>query len=150
MGAAEVGRLAALAPRLEQWCDELASAGLPLTVQHDDLHMGSVYENGGRLRILDWGDCSISHPFFSLVVTFRFLEERSGLDPDDQWFLRLRDAYLEPWGTDLEEVFELAIRVGRFAHLIGWSRHRGILRATERAAFDSWFAHVIRRTLEAD
>lgn len=67
----EVARLVAFAPRFERLCAELAAAGLPQTVQHDDLHPGSVYELAGRFRLLDWGDCSISHPFFSLVVTFR-------------------------------------------------------------------------------
>ena len=38
------------------------------------------------MRILDWGDSSISHPFASLFVTFRFLEEITHLSPDDAWF----------------------------------------------------------------
>ena len=61
-----------------------------------------------RLRVLDWGDSSISHPFASLVVTFRFLEEFNKLPPGDPWFPRLRDAYLEPWGHGLTDAFALA------------------------------------------
>ena len=144
----ERGRLAASLPLLEQLCTELRAAGLPLTVQHDDLNMGSVYERYRRLRVLDWGDTSISHPFFSLVVTFRFLEEHTGLKPHDPWFARLRDAYLEPWGTDLAEQFDLALRVGRFAHVIAWSRQREFLSPGERAPFDERFAHVLRHTLD--
>jgi hypothetical protein len=144
----ERDRLAALSPLLEQLCTELCDAGLPLTVQHDDLHMGSVYERSKRLRVLDWGDSSISHPFFSLVVTFRFLEEHTGLKPHDPWFARLRDAYLEPWGTDLAEQFDLALKVGRFAHAIAWSRQREFLSPEERTPFDEWFAHVLRRALD--
>jgi hypothetical protein len=97
---------------------------------------------------LDWGDSSISHPFFSLVVTFRFLEERSGLRPNDPWFARLRDAYLEPWGTDLTDEFDLALRVGRFAHAIAWSRQHEFLSPEERTPFDDWLAHVLRRALD--
>jgi hypothetical protein len=59
--------------------------------------MANVYSDGGRLRVLDWGDASISHPFASLLVTFRFLEEVTRLQPEDPWFARLHDAYLEPW-----------------------------------------------------
>jgi aminoglycoside phosphotransferase (APT) family kinase protein len=66
----------------------------PETVQHDDLHRANVYTEGGKLRVLDWGDSSISHPFVSLVVTFRFLEEVTKLPPGDPWFARLRDAHL--------------------------------------------------------
>src|SRR5919204_6865147 len=87
--------------------DELAAHGIPETIQHDDLHMANLYAQGGRLRVLDWGDSSISHPFASLVVTFRFLEEINKLSPVDPWFARLRDAYLEPWGRNLTAVFDL-------------------------------------------
>ncbi|MFN2539676.1 MAG: hypothetical protein ABR549_16200, partial [Mycobacteriales bacterium] len=38
--------LEALQPRLAQWCDELATSGIPATVQHDDLHDNSVFSNG--------------------------------------------------------------------------------------------------------
>jgi hypothetical protein len=144
----ELNRLAAFLPLFEQLCSELAAAGLPLTVQHDDLHMGSVFKRDRHLRVLDWGDSSISHPFFSLVVTFRFLEEHTGLKPPDRWFARLRGAYLEPWGSDLADQFDLALRVGRFAHAIAWSRQREFLSPEERAPFDEWFAHVLRRALE--
>jgi hypothetical protein len=145
--ADELARLRAFSPRFEQLCSELAAGGLPPTVQHDDLHMGSVYQLHTRYRLLDWGDSSISHPFFSLVVTFRFLEERTGLQPHDRWFARLRDAYLEPWGEDLDDLFELAVRVGRFAHAIAWARQRELLLPRERTEYDNWFGHVLRRAL---
>jgi hypothetical protein len=81
-------------------------------------------------------------------VTFCFLEERTGLDPSDPWFARLRDAYLEPWGPNLAEPCDLALRVGRVAHAIAWLRQREYLAAEERLEFDVWFAHVLRRALD--
>jgi hypothetical protein len=41
-----------------------------------------------------------------------------GLPRRDPWLRRLRDAYLEPWGrpSELRETFELAQRLGPFAH----------------------------------
>ena len=144
----ELARLRAFSPRFEQLCAELAAGRVPATVQHDDLHMGNVYELNGRLRLLDWGDSSISHPFFSLVVTFRFLEERTGLRRHDRWFARLRDAYLEPWGQGLGDVFDLAVRVGSFAHTIAWARQREFLAPTELTTFDATFARVLRRGLD--
>ena len=144
----ERARLRAFSPRFEQLCTELAAGGLPATVQHDDLHMGSVYHLGNHFRVLDWGDSSISHPLFSLVVTFRFLEERTGLQRHDRWLARLRDAYLKPWGNDFHQLFDLAVRVGRFAHAIAWARQREFLTPLERTAFDEWFAHVLWRALD--
>jgi hypothetical protein len=143
----EIDRLRRFAPRLAELCDELAAHDLPETIQHDDLHMANVYAQGEGLRVLDWGDSSISHPFASLVVTFRFLEEITKLPPDDPWFPRLRDAYLEPWGRDLTETFALAFRVGTFAHCIAWMRQRDHLPEKERADFDTWFPLVLRRAV---
>ena len=83
---------------------------MPASVQHDDLHHANVYVRGAEVRFLDWGDASVSHPFMSLVVTFRFLDELNKLPPADPWFRRLRDAYLEPSGAGLATAIELAIR----------------------------------------
>jgi hypothetical protein len=80
-------------------------------------------------------------------VTFRFLEEFNHLAPDDPWFGRLRDAYLEPWGTGLEETFELAIRVGWFAHSIAWSRQRDALPPEAWPDFDRAFVNILRRAV---
>ncbi|WP_203658217.1 hypothetical protein [Actinocatenispora rupis] len=142
---AEHDRLAAFAPGYARMCAELAAdRRLGPTVQHDDLHMTNLY---GRARVLDWGDASVSHPFFSLVVTFRFLEERTGLPLDDPWYARLRDAYLEPWGGDFRDTFELALRVGAVAHAIAWTRQRDFLPPAELPGFDEGFAHILRRAL---
>jgi len=143
----ELGRLGSFARAFERLCLELAVDGTPSTVQHDDLHMFNLYERDGRQRVLDWGDSSVSHPFFSLVETFRFLEERTGLQPGDPWFARLRDAYLEPWGRGLTDASAIALQVGQFAHGIAWARQRDFLPPAERLAFDRGFAQVLRRAL---
>jgi hypothetical protein len=106
-----------------------------------------VYSERNQLRLLDWGDSSVAHPFFSLVVTFRFLEEINKLPPSDAWFARLRDAYLEPWGSGLEETFALAMRVGKFAHAFAWARQRAALPNEERLGFDEWYPVVLRRAV---
>lgn len=93
--------------------------GVPETIQHDDLHGANVFRGDGTLRILDWGDSCVSHPFVTLFVTFLHLEEMDGPLRGHAQLARLRDAYLEPWGrpAELRETFELAQRLGAFAHL---------------------------------
>jgi hypothetical protein len=140
-------RLRDYAPRFTELCAVLAELEIQESVQHDDLHMANLYSDGGKLRVVDWGDASIAHPFFSLVVTFRFLDEVNHLDSDDPWFRRLRDAYLEPWGSGLEETFEIAIRVGWFAHAIAWTRQRDALPPEARPDFDRAFAIILRRAV---
>ena len=143
----ELARLRAFAARFAELCTELAAHDITETVQHDDLHMANVYAQEERLRLLDWGDASISHPFASLVVTFRFLEERNRLPPTDPWYARLRDAYLESWGSGLEATFALALRVGAFAHIFAWARQRDHLPSAERPDFDRWYRVVLRRAV---
>jgi hypothetical protein len=145
--ADETTRLRRCAGLYADLCAELTARGPAETVQHDDLHMANLFKRGRRLRILDWGDTSISHPFASLVVTFRFLEERNGMSPADPWFGRLRDAYLEPWGPDLRGTFDLAIRVGAVAHAVAWRRQRDALGPMAGPDFDTGFATVLRRAL---
>ena len=143
----EITRLRKFDARFTELCDELAGHDLAETVQHDDLQMANLYVRGQQLRVLDWGDASISHPFASLVVTFRFLEEVNKLQPSDRWFSRLRDAYLEPWGRGLSDTFALAIRVGTFAHAFAWVRQRDALSGEARRDFDQRFSIVLRRAL---
>jgi Phosphotransferase enzyme family len=145
--AAEKEELRGFAGRFGQMCAELGAAGIPETIQHDDLHMNNAFLQGGMMRVLDWGDSCISHPFASLVATFRFLQERNGLPSDDRWFRRLRDAYLEPWGVGLADTFALATRVGAFAYAIAALRPRRALPPPTRAQFDVDFSVRLRRAL---
>src|SRR6202165_1978471 len=85
----DVNRLREFAPDFTELCAALAKQGIQESVQHDDLHMANLYSDGASLRVVDWGDSSIAHPFFSLVVPFRFLDEVNQLAPDDRWFRRL-------------------------------------------------------------
>jgi hypothetical protein len=143
----EVDRLRSFGRRFDAWCEELAGCGVPETIQHDDLHLWNLFARGERLRILDWGDASISHPFASLIVTFSFLEEVNGFPPGDPWYARLRDAYLEPWGTGLVDVFALAVRVGTFAHAIAHLRQRDFLPGWAVPDFDEAFGKRLRRAV---
>jgi hypothetical protein len=117
----EVARLRRFAPRYAELCAELASRGIADSIQHDDLHMTNLYEQDGRMRVLDWGDSCVSHPFMSLFETFRHLQA-----PES--YPRLRDIYLEPWGSGLVDTFDLALRVGTIAHSFAWLRQYDNLR----------------------
>lgn len=128
-------------------CDELAKDHPVDSIQHDDLHLWNLYTHGSDVRVIDWGDASVAHPFESLIVTFRFLEQVNGLPPTDPWFAKLRDAYLEPWGPGLVDTFDRAMRIGAFAHAIASIRIRDVLPEPARPAFDDDFATVLRRAI---
>ena len=127
-------RLRAFAPTFAELCSELEGA----TIDHGDLHIGNVYARGDRPLLTDWGDAAVAHPFFSLVVTSRWVTG------DD--FERARDAYLEPWGGD-DGTFELALRVGAIAHCFTWFRHRAAMPPDFLVKFDEWFPRVLEQAV---
>jgi hypothetical protein len=133
-------------PRFSELCAELAGTARE-TVQHDDLHIVNVCADGDLLRIIDWGDTSIAHPYFSLVSLFRCVEEVNKVPPGDPLYARLRDAYLEPWHGDVA-TFELALRVGIVAHTFTWFRHRDAMTVADRVEFDGWFPRVLGRMVD--
>lgn len=143
----EQERLRAFAPRFERLCAELFEEHPIDSIQHDDLHVRSVFVSGDTLRVLDWGDSSVAEPFFSLVVTFQFLEEHNGLDRSDLWFERLSAAYLEPWGSGFGETLQHALRIGEFARVFAWHRQREAMPAADQPAFDVMYASQLRRAL---
>jgi hypothetical protein len=140
----EIARLRRFAPRFAELCAELGSRGIPDTIQHDDLHQANVWAKGARLLVLDWGDACVSHPFASLFVPFHFLDEQNRLPPGDPWHARLRDAYLEPWGSRLVDTFDLALRVGTIAHVFAWFRQLDALPDEAKPDFMRWFPELLR------
>ena len=123
----ELARLRAAVPEVRAMCAELVAAGIPETIQHDDLNDGQVYDRDGRLRILDWADSCVSHPFHTLVVTLRATVAQREVVPGGSELLRLRDAYLEPFEEhaspgELRDLFSVAYRTGTLGRALAWAR----------------------------
>jgi Phosphotransferase enzyme family len=108
-------------PRFEEMCRTLAEAGIPETIQHDDLHDGQVFLRDGRYLFFDWGDSCVSHPFHSLTVNLRSIAWKLDLTPGGHELERLRDAYREPFGASAE-LADLALRTGTIARAVAWQR----------------------------
>jgi hypothetical protein len=151
LDVATLDRLRAVRPEFAGWCDRLA-AGLPATVQHDDLHDGNVFAGPAGYRFFDWGDSSVGHPFGTLLVTLRAVGHRLELAPGDAALLRLRDAYLEPWtaGRDRRELLDqvgLATRVATVGRAASWRRALSGVRPDQRGehagAVPGWLAELV-------
>ncbi len=108
-------------PRFEEMCQRLAEAGIPETIQHDDLHDGQIFYRDGRYLFFDWGDSCVSHPFHSLTVILRSVAWKLDLQPGGPELARLRDAYLEPFGAS-SDLADLAYRTGTIARALAWHR----------------------------
>jgi hypothetical protein len=111
-------------PDLIRVCEELDA---PPAIDHSDMHKGNVLVGRGTPRLVDWGDACITHPFVSMFVTFQHAVAPLPASDRPAVALRLRDAYLEPWGdvANLRPAFAIAtwlghlIRALNFIHQLG-------------------------------
>jgi hypothetical protein len=135
LSAAESRALEARLPAYGKWCRDLGAAGIPWTIQHDDLHSNNVCraEPSSRplaapsegSRIIDWGDASFGHPFGTLLTTLGSIAHDNGCGVDDPRVDRVRDAYLEPFTAfapraDLVILAEVARRVSALTRALSW------------------------------
>ncbi|HEX5165103.1 MAG TPA: phosphotransferase, partial [Thermomicrobiales bacterium] len=129
----EVEHLRALVPGVAALSAELAGYGIADSLDHGDFHDGNVFIGGGRLTLADWGDCRVTHPFFTLGITLRAAAHFAGIADDAPPILAMRDAYLEPWQAvapraDLVRAFALAYQLSHISSARNW--HRLIVRLT--------------------
>lgn len=126
------------------WCARLDAGGPAASLDHNDLHTGSVLAgNDGGTRFLDWGDSVVAHPFAALLVPLQLTAALLRTDPGDPRVQRVRDAYLAGFGAvdgrrDVDATLDVAVRVARVARVLTWER---ALRSARRAGdpvADDW------------
>jgi hypothetical protein len=145
-------RIAADLGTYAEWCRVLADSGVPLALQHEDLHDNNVFAAADGHRFFDWGDATISFPFISLLVPLRAASRALGVADRDPVLLRLRDAYLEPWSgygsaSELRELCGIALRIGPPTRALTWRRILLGIHPAEREEWDpsvpGWMAEYL-------
>ncbi|HEX8918820.1 MAG TPA: phosphotransferase [Chloroflexota bacterium] len=150
----ELVMLTSYLPRIAEWCRALADCGVPESLNHGDLHDGNIFVLDGRYRFLDWSDCGITHPFFSLrtamisVETTLGWEEGAPLEP-------LWRAYREPWtefvpGEQLDAAFELAQRLWMLYSVLPWYHIVSRLTGEMRLKYAYAIPALLREFLEVN
>jgi hypothetical protein len=144
--------------------DAVESAGIGVSIQHDDLHEGNVFVRAGAVSagdqfgftVIDWGDAYIGHPFGTLLVTLRGIAGRLAVDTavEPPELARLVDAYLEPFTgpgrtlADLRALLTPVLLLARIGRAESWRR---IFAGDQTAAaglgwadaMPGWFASVV-------
>ena len=125
--AEEYRQLQDLVPTFARMCEALAAYPIPETLQHDDFHDANIFVQEERVIFSDWGECGITHPFFSLLFPPRITAYRLNLADDAPALTHLRDAYLEPWTRlaprpELLAAWKLAYQVGTVNRALTWHR----------------------------
>lgn len=88
-------------PRIREAAERLAAAGIPRSLQHNDLHLGNAFRRpGGPIAYIDLGDALWTHPMTAARIPLWIMRHRLDLDPDGPDLRRAVDAYLAPWEDD--------------------------------------------------
>jgi hypothetical protein len=134
------GRLRAHVPVVRRWAGEVAALGLPVTLNHNDLHENNVFDVAGGLRFFDFGDSLLTEPLGVLLIPLNLLGDKLAAGPDDARLWRVADAALEVWSdlvplADLRAALPAALQLGRLGRVESWVRCQPALSDDE---LDEW------------
>lgn len=138
--AEEYAQAQAFKPTVVEWCAQLASYGIAETLTHEELTPSNILVGNGRAIYTDWSDCSVAHPFFTMLVTIRATAHWLKLEETGPEMTRLREAYMEPWTTiaprkELDAAYALAVRLGKLNRSLSWQMGTGSLSAEHKADY---------------
>jgi len=157
LSAAEHRQLLELAQHFQGQCAELATFGIPESLNHGDLHDGNVLVRAGRAIFFDWGDGCVTHPFVSLRTVF--VSVANSLELDDFAFTaamaEMRDEYLEPWTRyapreELRAAATAARRIAPIVGALGWHRVLSTAGAGAREKYPLPVPGLLQEYLEPD
>lgn len=138
-----------LLPIVEELGAELASCGVPETLEHGDFHDNNVLINNDALRINDWGDASLSHPFFSLASCLESAGRNHALKPGDAIYTQLVDAYLARWlgygdNATLHRSLDLALQLRPIHFAVNYRRLARNVAYKHDDYYAGWIAKRLR------
>jgi hypothetical protein len=131
LDAEELETIRASADRAAELVQELWQAGIPDTLVHGDLHLDNVAWDGETLRLFDWTDGCVSHPFLDIAHLTRFMGVRDEA-------AAIEAAYASRWRAafpqaDTDRALELAPLADLVFQVVTFD---AIVQATEPAS--SW------------
>ncbi|TWE12950.1 phosphotransferase [Rudaeicoccus suwonensis] len=145
-----------LEPVLRDAADRLDSLGLPLTIEHGDLHAGNVFcaDNTAKAahdaRFFDWGDAYVGNPLCSLLIALRGPSYHFGLPPDPERDARLFRAYAAGWAdvvpaSSLLAALDDAMLIARLARV--FAMEAALVSATPYEV-TTWAPRVVDPTVD--
>ena len=114
-------------PAVRLWAEQVAALGLPVTLNHNDLHDNNVFLVGGDLRFFDFADSLLTEPLGALLIPLNMLSHRLEAGPDDPRLWKVADAALEVWSDladieDLRAALPVALQLARLGRAESWAR----------------------------
>jgi Ser/Thr protein kinase RdoA (MazF antagonist) len=147
MGVETHERWLAALPELRQACRRLDALGPGLSLVHGDLHQWNVMSTDSGVRIFDWSDAAVSHPFIDPAAMLSRV-------PDPATRAALLDAYLAEWRevcapTELAEARRLAMVVGSLYQVESYCRELPQLLPDDVGSMVGADVGWVRRALES-
>ena len=129
--------------------------GIPDSLDHGDFHDGNIFHQDSRTVFFDWGDSSITHPFFSLRTTYVSIENTLRLEEGASEFNQLIDAYLKAWERfegqhNLRSGFAIAQRLWAICSAFRWHLVVSPLPVHLRGEYALAVPSLLREFLEAN
>lgn len=111
----------------ENMCQALGAIGIPETLEQGDFTDENILIKNYQITFNDFGDASITHPFFSIAAFLNSAENAHHLNPSSQKYLNFRDIYLNEWKDyashdKLIQGFEIANTLIPFVWALGLKR----------------------------
>ncbi len=145
LGPQEASAARARLPVLQRAAAVLAESGIPLSLEHNDLHDNNAFlpdRDGAPLRFFDFGDALWAHPFVSLFIPMgQVVEEDDPTDARDHPQGRaLIEGYLDAWDdlaprARLRRAVDAALVLGHLHRLESWWR---VAQGTPVEQLDPW------------
>ena len=119
--------LGALRPAIAEWADRVAALGLPVTLNHGDLHAHNVFHVGEELRFFDFADALLTEPLGALLIPLNVLSGQLDAGPDDPRLWRVVEPALEVWSDlaplpALRAALPAALQLARLSRVESWAR----------------------------
>lgn len=89
----EISKLRTLLPQVSSLCKKLSSYSIKQTIVQPDFNDNNILIDtiSQDITIIDLGEISISHPFFSLFNCLQQMQKHYGLTTKDDIYLRIKD-----------------------------------------------------------
>lgn len=123
----EIEILQNLSGVFESLCQTLGSFNIPETLEHGDFHDNNILLNKDKITINDFGDSTISYPFFSIALFLNSSKRHYNSSQFDKAYVILRDCYLQEWESYADkdillQAFEIALLLQPFVWSLNLSR----------------------------
>ncbi len=137
---------------LTEAVEVVGALGLPVTLNHNDLHGGNVFTSSGPvLRFFDFGDAMLTEPMAALLTPLNLLRRALDCAPDDPRLWRVAQAWVEVWSDlapsrELRRVLPHALLLARLPRHECWLRVTSSMSPSELAEWGSAPAEVLAAT----